>query len=144
MSIQKPIRLFYKEVKFFDNNFKKAILWYKSFFPTIINKFIVKKVLKRRFITGEVSPYNLLNPHAPRRVYQTLPNVKIMILLRNPVYRTYSGYHHSINTGREYLPFEEAGKREVLRIKKRIWRIKKDEHCTKPTFPSVAYKTRSI
>lgn len=86
---------FKKEVLYFDVNYRKGIHWYKSFFPTTIFKFLISKYSNRRFITGEASPYYILYPHAAKRIHSTLPKVKIIILLRNPINRSFSQYFHS-------------------------------------------------
>ncbi len=44
------------------------------------------------------------------------PEAKILILLRNPVYRAFSAYRHMLRDGRETLSFEEALKREPERM----------------------------
>jgi len=133
-----------KEVNFFDLNYTKGINWYKSFFPSKLLKFLINIFTDRKLITGEGSTYYLLHPHVAKRVYNHLPNVKIIVLLRNPIYRTFSGYHHSVNTGLEYLPFNEAIKREEERISQEFEKIKKNGNYKSKLFPGLAYKTRSI
>ncbi|MFK8185638.1 MAG: sulfotransferase [Phormidesmis sp.] len=41
---------------------------------------------------GEISPLYLYSPIAPRRIKETLPNAKLIVILRNPVDRAYSCY----------------------------------------------------
>ena len=84
-----------KELHFFDYNFDKGLDWYKDQFPD--NK-----------ITGETSPYYIIHPHAPRRIAQAKPDVKILILLRNPGDRAYSHYNLEVKIGHEKLSFEDA------------------------------------
>jgi hypothetical protein len=104
-------------VNYFDLNYSKGINWYKTHFPTKILRALIQIFTSRRCITGEGSTYYLLHPYVAKRVRKDLPDVKIIALLRNPIYRTYSGYSHSVNTGLEYLPFNEAIRREEDRIK---------------------------
>jgi hypothetical protein len=50
------------------------------------------------------------------RIKTMLGNVEIVIILRNPVDRAYSGYMHLIRDDREYLSFEDSLKEETPRI----------------------------
>lgn len=104
-----------KEVHFFDNHFDKGVLWYRSHFPTRLEK---RKVAadSGHFITGEGSPYYLFHPLAPQRVHDTLPGARLIVMLRNPVERAYSHYQHEVRRGRETLSFEEAIAAEPERL----------------------------
>jgi hypothetical protein len=121
---------FNKEPQFFDNNYKKGNLWYKSFFPSIILKYFINKFTNRTFITGEASPYYILYP--------------IIALLRNPVNRSFSHYHHAVKVGVEWLSFDEAIRKEDIRIKGEFEKISKDGQYMSHKFPAYAYLYRSI
>ena len=133
-----------KEPHFFDIDFSKGLFWYRSFFPTKIFKFILEKICRRDVIIGEKSPYYILHPHVPKRLYSINQNIKIIILLRNPVDRTYSHYFHSRTTGVETLSFEKALEKEEKRINGEFEKIIENENYVSRVFPGVAYKTRSI
>ena len=90
-----------KEVHFFDNHFRRTLLWYRVFFP-------YRWQLEAPNITGEASPYYLFHPYAFQRVSTTLPHVKLIVLLRNPVDRAYSHYFHEVRAKRELRSFEDA------------------------------------
>ncbi len=104
------------EVHYFDINFNRGNKWYRSHFPTIFYKFISRLIKRHKMITGEASPYYLFFPHSAQRIYTTFPNLKIIIILRNPVDRAYSHYFHSTRGGFESLSFEEAVKKESERL----------------------------
>lgn len=93
-----------KEIHFFDDHYDKGLDWYKSYFPPV-------KPFKNIF-TGEASPYYLFHPYAPNRISLSYPHIKLIILLRNPVDRAYSHYHHNIRKNRENLSFEQAVAKE--------------------------------
>jgi hypothetical protein len=57
---------------------------------------------------GEKSVTYLDAPEAPERIAKTLPDVKLIFLLRDPVERAYSHYHYSVAHCLETLPFAEA------------------------------------
>jgi hypothetical protein len=105
-----------KEVHFFDTeSFSNGINWYRAYFPLRARMTLAKRG-GRRPITGEASPYYLYYPHAPRRIAQVLPGVKLIVMLRNPVDRAFSHYYHQVRKGREALSFEEAIGAEAQRL----------------------------
>jgi len=106
-----------KEVYFFDKKFDKGINWYKSFFPTKLNKSRLENKQKRNCLTGEATPRYLYHPHTPKRVLDLLPNVKLIVLLRNPIDRAYSHYQMEYASGHEKLSFEDAISQEEERVK---------------------------
>src|SRR5437879_9845243 len=93
-----------KEVHFFDNKYTKGLAWYRAHFPSAIEKYYAEHIQKRKFITGESSPYYLFHPHVPKRVAKDVPHAKFIVLLRNPVDRAYSQYNHAVDGGRETVP----------------------------------------
>jgi len=107
-----------KEIHFFDGNFNKGEKWYRAHFATRQFK---KKLIKKnqeKILTGESTPYYLLHPDVPERVYSVIPNIKLVVMLRHPVERAYSHYNHAVSRGREWLSFEKAIEREFEAIKK--------------------------
>jgi len=96
-----------KEINFFDYNFDKCISWYKLHFPTKFQKFFKTQICKKNFLTGEATPHYLFNPLAPKRVQKTLPKIKLIVILRNPVDRAYSHYSKDVVLGRQTLSFTE-------------------------------------
>lgn len=105
---------FKKEVHFFDDNYYRGIRWYKSNFPTKHNLLLKSFIHKQNFIVGEASPDYMFNPFVAERIYSMLPNVKLIILLRNPVDRAYSHYYMNVRNGFEHLSsFEEAIKKAM-------------------------------
>ena len=90
-----------KEVRFFDKYYNRGINWYRVFFP-------FKDLLGRKYLTGDATPRYLDHPHAPKRVKEIIPNVKFIVLLRNPIDRAYSMYNMRVSRGRETHSFEES------------------------------------
>lgn len=135
---------FQKEVHFFDNNFRKGIAWYRAHFPTLLYKYYVEKIHKRKLITGEASPYYIFHPHAPRRIKKILPHVKLIILLRNPVDRAFSHYHHEVRLGFETLSFEDAIKKESERLNGEKEKMLQDEDYYSFNYQHYSYLQRGI
>jgi hypothetical protein len=100
---------FRKEIKFFDIHYTKGLGWYRSHFPMWIK-------MKDGALTGEATPYYLFHPLAAERMARMLSKTKLIIMLRNPVDRTYSHYSHIKRVGREPLRFEEAIAAEPERL----------------------------
>jgi hypothetical protein len=88
----------WKEVSFFDRHYERGTAWYRGHFP----------LRPRGRIVGEASPGYLFHPLAPGRVRATVPRAKLIALVRDPVDRALSHYHHEVALGREPLSFEEA------------------------------------
>lgn len=93
VSVSRP-----KEVHFFDNNYEAGVDWYLEHFPGSDDSRAV----------GEATPDYLYEPEAAARIAATLPDVKILLLLRDPVDRALSHYWHNRSVGREDLSFWEA------------------------------------
>lgn len=65
-------------------------------------------------IGGEYSTSSLLHPLVPRRVAARLPEVKIIVLLRNPIDRAYSHFIMARRNGAEVdCSFDEIVEREI-------------------------------
>lgn len=133
-----------KEVHFFDMYFNKGLYWYRLQFPSSVQKYYTEHVQKRSFITGEASPYYLYHPHAPKRIAKTLPHVKLIVQLRNPVNRAYSHYYHEVAGGHEKLTFEEAIEREEERIGKEGEKLAQDERYNSFNHRHFSYLARGI
>lgn len=91
-----------KELHFFDINYDKGLSWYLSQFP----------LMTQGKICGEASPYYLYHPLVPERVKRLSEDLRLVILLRDPVIRAYSHYHHEVENGRESRSFREAIEKE--------------------------------
>ena len=90
----------WKEVSFFDRHWTRGEAWYRGNFPNVLRA--------RGDLVGEASPSYLFHPLAPRRVAELVPDARLIALVRNPVDRAYSHYHHEVALGREPLSFEGA------------------------------------
>ena len=69
-------------------------------------------------IAGEASAFYLCYPEAALRIKQAVPDAKILIILREPVERTYSAYMMLVRDGRERASLEEGLQREKERREK--------------------------
>jgi len=62
---------------------------------------------------GEASPSYLWDPKAPELIHDAVPDAKIIMILRDPVQRSYSHYLLGIGLGHQTLPFREAIKKAL-------------------------------
>src|SRR5918999_4186439 len=106
-----------KDVRFFDSNFGKGTVWYRSHFPMRLHRLYVERLERGRLVAGESTPYYLFHPHAPGRAHQVVPHARLVVLLRNPIDRAYSHYKDEVKNHRESLTFEEAIAQEPIRLK---------------------------
>lgn len=77
-----------KEVQFFNENFYKGMKHYLKFFDT------------KSKLTGEVSNLYFHDPSVPNRIKSSLPSVKIIILIRDPLERLESIYNFKLREGK--------------------------------------------
>lgn len=87
-----------KETHFFARNYERGIDWYAAHFR---HSDPSQKL-------GEVCAAYFENPNSRERIYQHLPDCKIVCTLRDPVDRLYSYYKLMRQGGKTELPFEEA------------------------------------
>ncbi len=127
-----------REIHYFDMYYKKGILWYQSHFPS------ASQLKDGAIITGESTPYYMFHPHALKRLYRLLPDVKIIILLRDPIKRAISHYFHEVRRHREPLSIEDAFKREEERIGLEYEKMLKDEYYHSQIYQHYSYKKRGI
>lgn len=81
-----------------NRNWTRPLSWYFSFFPPC------GPSQKR----GEICPSYLWDEAAPLRIRDLSPNAHILIILRNPVERTYSAYRYWSQYGTITGEFREA------------------------------------
>jgi len=124
-----------KEIQYFSMYYWRGIEWYRAHFPTTMHKMIVNRWRGVPFRTGEASPYYLFHPLAPARIADLLPEIKLLVVLRNPIDRAFSHYQHEVALGVENLSFEEAIEQEPQRLEGEVERIVSD-----PMYPGFRYQ----
>nr|WP_293134600.1 sulfotransferase domain-containing protein [Okeania sp. SIO3I5] len=79
--------------------------WYLAYFPPIPKS--------ENFITGEATSNYLITDEVPERISSLLPSIKLLVILRNPVDRAFSQYHHWQRLNWENRSFEVAINQEL-------------------------------
>jgi hypothetical protein len=128
-----------KEVHYFDLNYLRGASWYRGHFPAQLGD-----NGRARPLAGESTPYYLYHPHCPARLASLLPRCKLVALLRNPVDRAISHYHHEVARRRETLPIEEAFGREEERVRGEVQRMEHDPSYQSEAHQRWSYLSRGI
>lgn len=131
-----------KELHFFDDNYAKGLRWYRTQFPTIMQKYYSRHLLHLDLLVGEATPAYLFYPHVPERMSKVLPNVKLIVLLRNPVDRAFSHYWLMSRVNKEMLSFEEEIKREEALIVSERERLLADASRSSQEYHPFSYLTK--
>lgn len=125
----------FKEVHFFDLNYTRGIEWYRSHFPVGARRRLRSLLRSQRLRASDATPYYMLHPRAASRASQLIPAARLIVLLRDPVDRAYSHYHHEVRLGKEFLAFEEAIAAEPSRIAGEVQRLE-----TEPSYEGFNYQ----
>ena len=122
----------FKEPHFFDNdvNWEKGLDWYKKNYFSGIES--CKSI-------GEFTPSYLGSEICSSRIKETLnKDIKFIVLLRNPISRSYSHYLHTKRDEYENLSFLDSLEKEEGRLQD--YRINKDD----VSFSRFSYKYSSM
>ncbi|GAB1821180.1 hypothetical protein HerbRD11066_43440 [Herbidospora sp. RD11066] len=96
-----------KGVHYFDMAYGRSLSWYRAHFP----------LRRTGMLAFESSPYYLFHPLAGLRIAWDLPDVKIVVLVRDPVERAISAHAHELARGFESEPsFARAVELEPERL----------------------------
>jgi hypothetical protein len=122
-----PLTLGRKGAHYFDTNYDKGARWYRSHFPfELAVRARARRVGSDRVLTGEGCPYYVFHPLVPERVRALLPEVRLILMLRDPVSRAYSQYQHEVARGYEHLSFGQAIDAEPGRLSGQEERLRRD------------------
>jgi hypothetical protein len=115
-----------KGTHYFDVNHGRGWSWYLSCFPPARDG---------QRLTGEASPYYMFHPLAPERIARELPDVRIVVSLREPVARAWSHHQYETQQGYEDQPFEQALRLEDERLAGEEERLRRN-----PSYESFSHR----
>lgn len=101
-----------KELHYFDRFYERGPSWYAEQFPDT----------KPGQLTGEATPAYSYGTTARDRLISDLPDVPVIMILRDPVSRAYSHYWHSRRNVETLPTFEDAIAAEPERMRTAGWR----------------------
>ena len=91
-----------KDIQFWhiESTFYHGLDWYLSQFQAISSE--------PNLITGEANPLYINSQPAAERDFQTFPNIKLIVLLRNPIDQVISNYYMRVRGHVENISLEKA------------------------------------
>lgn len=95
-----------KEQHYFTSHYQRGDHWYNEQFSQA----------KPGQVRGEITPYYLFHPKAPKRIFRYRPSILTIVLLRDPVERALSQYFHARRHGFEPLQLKDALAAEADRL----------------------------
>ncbi len=98
-----------KATHYFDLQPKRSRRWYAWNFPLAGNPLgvLTGKPSGRQWLTGESCPAYMFLPEVPERVRKTIPQAKLIVILRDPVWRLVSQYFHQRRKQRVPVGFSD-------------------------------------
>ena len=101
------------DIHFFEYITSNDVQWYKSHFPILFSK---PNKHKNSLITGEYTSTYMYHPDVPKRIFNLLPKIKLIVILRNPIDKAYSTYQQQFRFGEYTTSFEDTVNAEFRRI----------------------------
>ncbi|XP_075828244.1 heparan sulfate glucosamine 3-O-sulfotransferase 4 isoform X1 [Microtus pennsylvanicus] len=84
------------EPHFFDRNYEKGLEWYRNVMPKTVDGQITMEKTPSYFVTNE----------APKRIHSMAKDIKLIVVVRNPVTRAISDYTQTLSKKPEIPTFE--------------------------------------
>lgn len=97
-----------KEMHFFDRRYAEGLDWYRAHFPTRAWQRIREATTGQRHLVIEATPGYVFHPWSADLLAKTLPNARLVLMLRNPVDRAYSHYKMMVRREEEPRSFGEV------------------------------------
>lgn len=85
-------------VHYFDIFYEEGEKWYSDYFSDYDGERVI----------GEETPTYIRDEMAPKRIAETLPDVKLIFTLRNPIDRAFSHWWHEKSKGKHSFEFSEV------------------------------------
>lgn len=140
-AILKPV--LHKGVHYFDTGYHRGPRWYRGHFPLQRSADRVADRLGIAPLAFESSPYYLYHPHAIARIARDLPEVRLIVLVRDPVARAHSHHAHELARGFESEPcFGRALALEPARLRGQAERMDADPGHRSFAHQHHAYRAR--
>ena len=97
-----------KEVSFLGVQKSHSLNWYRSHFPMATTRTMFRRSLGRNPLVGEASTETVFLPGAPAHAASILPELKLILLVRDPISRAISHYYHDHRWGLVSESIEDA------------------------------------
>ncbi|MGL5508201.1 MAG: tetratricopeptide repeat protein [Microcoleaceae cyanobacterium] len=110
----KIVPALHKEISFFDTKFHLGLDWYGAHFPNLS----AHENQHNNLLTGEATPNYMYSQVVCQRIYDCLPEVKLIVVLRNPIDRGISHYYMAKKIGIEKRDLTTVINQEIQVLKK--------------------------
>jgi hypothetical protein len=131
-----------KTSHYFEENWHRGEQWYRSHFPTDRRRTALRRRHGAPPRAGEAAPLYMFHPLAPARVQALMPDVRLVVLLRDPVERAYSHWKERRTEGKEPLGFAEALAAESERTAGERERLIADPNLFSAAYDWYTYRAR--
>lgn len=135
-AIMQPVH--HKGINYFDVSYERGWSWYQGHFPLRARAALSASRANEEALTFDASGYYLYHPHAPARMAKDLVDVRVLVMLRDPVERAFSAYRHELARGFEHETFDRALQLEDERVGPELARMIDD-----PTYNSFSHRHHS-
>jgi len=132
-----------KEIEYFSIDYGKGENWYRAHFPLRLRR-LAYRVMGRPLLTFEATPDYLFDPRAPERLKELIPDARLIVLLREPVDRAFSHFHHMARLGLEDLSFPDAIAAEESRLAGQLEEMERDPLSRVLPFRRYSYASRGF
>ena len=134
-----------KGVRYFDENYFRGDDWYRSHFPTAAYRHYLRRRHGSDALAGDASSYYLFHPAAAERAARSVPDAKLIVLLRSPVDRAYSHWLRERRDGTEPLErFDQAVAAEPDRLAGEADRILNDDRYYSYAHENFSYISQGL
>lgn len=119
----------WKEVHYFNRscNYEKGMSWYRGHFPLKSHIERLSKQHGGRAYVMEATPAYIVRASSVARFGETLPDAKVIVLLRDPIDRAISNYRMAMRKGYEEASFNDAVADELAWYEARADQIARGE-----------------
>lgn len=131
-----------KATHYFEENWVRGEAWYRSHFPTQRQRAALRRRHGGPTRVGEAAPLYMFHPLAAERVHALMPEVRLIVLLRDPVQRAYSHWKERRGEGVEPLDFRTALEREPERTRGERERLLADPTYFSQPYDWYSYRAR--
>ncbi len=116
--------------------------WYRSHFPRRSDRLRRADELGYAPVCGEASPYYCWDPRVAGFARELAPDVKAILLVRNPVKRAWSHFQERVQNGVEPMNFEDALHMEDERLAGELEKMLEDPTYYSSTYDWYSYRSR--
>lgn len=133
-----------KSTNYFFQEYDRGERWYRSHYHSRAYRSWLARSLGYPPVGGEASPYYLWDPRVARLAHDLSPDLKAIVLLRDPVERAWSHYQERSQNGVEPLSFLAALEAEPARTAGELERMAGDPRYYSAAHDFYSYRSRGV